>query len=314
MFNETETALSEAADGLLFACGGAYEKLAADFGCCVIRRSLPADRVRIIVDGGGGYGPMWLEFAAPGLADAIVCGDFNSAPNAYTLFDAGRRIDCGRGVLLLANNYMGDYLNNDMAADLLRESGVEAEACYVSDDLFSSAGEPRENRGGLCGIGLVCKTAAAAAAAGLPLAEVRRLADKCAERVRSLSALLREDGTLAFGCGFSGEPPAGVVPWRSCRDLAERAAEFLLAELADYPDDPVCLLVDRAKQTCVTEGFVLLNAFRLELEKRGRTVFAAAQGDYFDVFPGQGCVVSVLAADEELRRYLRPVTGYEFTL
>ena len=93
IFNSEETALGEALEGMISAEPETYRRLDTKYGYGMFRRDLPPDRVRIIVDGGGGYGPMWAGFARPGLADAAVHGEFNSAPNAYVLYEMAKAVD-----------------------------------------------------------------------------------------------------------------------------------------------------------------------------------------------------------------------------
>lgn len=61
----------------------------------------------------------------------------DSAPNAYVLYEMAKNIDCGKGILFLTNHYMGDYLNNDMAVELLAHDNINAAMCCISDDILS---------------------------------------------------------------------------------------------------------------------------------------------------------------------------------
>lgn len=155
LWNSRETALNEALNGIKRACPGKYTRLETEYGYGLYRNNISSNRVRIIVDGGGGYGHMWSAFAEEGLADAMVHGNFDSAPNAYVLYEMAKNIDCGKGILFLTNHYMGDYLNNDMAVELLAHDNINAAMCCISDDILSCEGEIAENRGGLHGIGQV---------------------------------------------------------------------------------------------------------------------------------------------------------------
>lgn len=78
-WNSRESALDEALNGIMRACPGKYTRLPSEYGYGLYRNNLPENQVRIIVNGGGGYGPMWSGFAEEGLADAIVHGNFDSA-------------------------------------------------------------------------------------------------------------------------------------------------------------------------------------------------------------------------------------------
>lgn len=314
IFNKEETVLDEAMRGMLFAEPGKYKRLDTEYGYGISLVNLKADCVRIILDGGGGYGAMWAGFAQPGLGDAIVQGNFNCAPNAYVLYEMAKQIDAGKGVLFLCNHFMGDYLNNDMALELLEHEGINARACYISDDICSASGEPKENRGGLHGIAQVCKIAANAAAKGCSLEEVYRLAEKANERLRSISLEIDKKNQILVGPGFSGEPPVEKRPFVSADQFVELALEKLLEELKTYDAEPVYLNINRMRRMCFTEGFVVLHAAKRYLEKRGVRVCGGSVGCYFDVFPLNGCMFSLLSLDSELQDYFGVASGYDFTV
>lgn len=314
IFNKEETALDEALQGLLFAEPMKYKKLDTQYGYGINRTDLPEGCVRIILDGGGGYGPMWLGFAQTGLADAVVEGNFNCAPNAYVLYEMAKQIDAGKGILFLCNHFMGDYLNNDMALELLEHEGIHAKACYISDDICSAVGEAREERGGLHGIAQVSKIAANAAARGLPLKEVYRLAQKSNERVRSVTLGVDERGQVLLGPGFSGEPPMWAEPFTSADAFVKLALDRLLEDLKPCDTEQVFLNINRMRRMCVTEGFVVLQAAKKYLEKRKIFIYGGSVGNYFDVFPFNGCIFTLIALDKELREYFGIASGYDFTV
>lgn len=314
IFNSEETALYEALEGIRSAEPGKYGRLDTKYGYGLFCKELADGRVRIIVDGGGGYGPMWAGFAQQGLADAMVQGEFNCAPNAYVLYEMAKTIDAGKGVLFLCNHFMGDYLNNDMALELLAHEGIQAKACYVSDDICSCIGEEKEARGGLHGISQLVKLASAGAAQGLSLEEVYRLVQKGNERLRSVTMKVNEEGEIQVGPGFSGEPPVETVRFESADQLVSLALDRLLSELEAYGTDQVYLCISRLRRMCFTEGFVVLHAAVRYLREKGISVCGSTVGTYFDVFDSNGCMLSLLAVDEEMKAYLGSVSGYDFTV
>lgn len=313
VWNSGESAHEEALQGIMLANPGKYTRLPSPYGYGLYRTNLPQNQVRIIINGGGGYGPMWAGFADEGLADAMVHGNFDSAPNAFVLYEMAKTIDCGCGVLFLTNHFMGDYLNNDMAVELLAHDGIEAKLCCISDDILSCEGEEKEHRGGLHGIGQVCKICAAAAGDGLPLDEVWRLAEKVNSRLRSLSVNIRGDKVF-YGEGFSGEPAAKIEEYQSVDRMVAEAFDILLKEMGQWKDDTFYVSVNSHCSVGYTETFAILNSAVRQLGARGLAVEGCAAGTYFDVFEGSGCMLSLLACDEELKDYIRPVKGYGFVI
>lgn len=311
IWNTRENAHDQVLQGILRANPGKYQRLSTKYGYGLYLNYLPKNQVRIIINGGGGYGPMWSGFADEGLADAMVHGEFDSAPNAYVLYEMAKTIDSGRGVLFLTNHFMGDYLNNDMAVELLARDGIQAEVCYATDDMFSCKGEPRENRGGLHGIGQICKLAAVAARRGFDLETVKQTAEKTNSRLLSLSVNVR-DGQMLFGEGFSGEPAACSFPYHCVDELAKEACRLLLEETRPGQQEACYLSVNSHCSVGYTESFVLLNVLASELEASGIRLCGCAVGTYLDVFEGAGCMISLLGCDEEMEKYLCPVAGYGF--
>ena len=313
--NPDTDALEQMLSGILAAHPGKFTTLTNLYSHTLLKQLPQENRVQIIISGGGGYGPMFAGFVGEGLADAMLEGDFDCAPNAYALYEVGKAMHRGKGILYITNNFTGDFLNNDMARELLCSEGIEARVCYVSDDLFSARGESKEKRGGLCGIGLLMKVAAAAADKGLPLEEVFRLVEKANARLRSVTALVDEKaGTLAFGAGFSGEAPPVVVRYESARALAEQAVDFILGELEGY-EGAAYFTVNRTRAMSYLEGYVVLDDVCQSLKRHGRAVAGCSAGGYFDAFHHQnGCIISVLVADAELAEYVRPVTDSDFSI
>ena len=94
----------------------------------LVKRRPTLDRVAVLISGGGANGPLFPGYVADGLADGAVVGAPYAAPNAYAIYEAGRYLGREKGVLLLYNNFAGDYLNNDMAQELLEMDGIAVES------------------------------------------------------------------------------------------------------------------------------------------------------------------------------------------
>ena len=83
----------------------------------LLKREPTLDRVQIIISGGGSNGPFIPGFVGEDMADAAVVGPPYTAPSAYALYEAGKLLGREKGVLLLYNNFMGDYLNDDLVRE-----------------------------------------------------------------------------------------------------------------------------------------------------------------------------------------------------
>ena len=153
----------------------------------LVKRTPTPDRFSIIISGGAGNGPLFPGYVGEGLADAASIGGPFSAPNAYAIYEAAKQLGSKKGVLLLYNNFAGDYLNNDMAQELLEQEGIQVETVISNDDIATALGEPRAERNGRCGIALLIKLAAAYAKAGMELKEAAQLLRYATTRLGTLS-------------------------------------------------------------------------------------------------------------------------------
>ena len=130
----------------------------------IIRADAPvADKVGIVIGGGAGHEPLFLEYVGPGMADASAHGQIFAAPAPELVLEAIRAVHAGKGVMLLYNNYAGDCLNFDMAQDMAREEGIEVETVRVNDEIASAPKGSEEDRRGTTADHVVIKIAGAAA-------------------------------------------------------------------------------------------------------------------------------------------------------
>ena len=287
--------------------------LPSEYGFGIYKRRILDDNVRIIVNGGGGYGPMWLGLLGEGLPDATISGYLNAAPNAYIIYEMGKKIAGRKGVLLLTNNFMGDYLNNDMALELLAHEGIPAKAIYVTDDIYSSDKTSPLERTGLIGIGQICKIAAAAASSEMSLDAVYQLCFATNRRIRSLSMLLQGERFL-LGKGIAGDPEKEVITCNSRKEIARCMIRRLLDDYGEnnYRNVYISLSVNRV--ISYVESYSWLFYLREALDKQGIGILGSACGTYLDVYGGPGMMVSLVFGNEEINPYLKVVSGNGFEI
>lgn len=199
-YNSAETLVADAIDGLILGSGGRLARLDGYPEIkVVLRTDRPADRVAVISGGGSGHEPAHAGFVGEGLLDAAVCGDIFASPTVDAVLAAILAVTGPAGCLLIVKNYGGDRLNFGLAAERARTLGLDVEMVIVGDDI-ALPDNPRPR--GIAGTIFVHKAAGHAAAAGLPLAEVRRRAADAAGAVKSL-------GVATSACSIPGRPPEG---------------------------------------------------------------------------------------------------------
>lgn len=258
----------------------------------------------VIVSGGAGNGPLFPGYVGEGLADAAAIGGPFSAPNAYAILEAGRMLGREKGVLLLYNNFAGDYLNNDMAQEMLETEGIEVESVIVADDIATAVGEPRENRSGRCGIALLIKLAGAYALAGMPLKEAAEKLRYAATRLGTLSLHIDEEQSMVcYGGGFSGEPPIRTEKHMDVHKAASDICDMLLADIKPGADEKLFLLVNRLRMTSYADGYVMADAIYRELASR-HDLAEFRSGVYSNILDSYGYDFSILCMDEETASFM----------
>ena len=103
-------------------------------------------KVGIVIGGGAGHEPLFLEFIGKGMADASVHGQVFTAPTPDKVLDAIKAADSGEGVILLYNNYAGDVMNFDMGQDFARLEGHKVETVLINDEISAFPVEQAEER------------------------------------------------------------------------------------------------------------------------------------------------------------------------
>src|SRR3990170_7709 len=66
----------------------------------VIRKDAPvADKVGVVIGGGAGHEPLFLEYVGPGMADAEVHGQIFAAPTPALIVEAVKAANSNKGVM-----------------------------------------------------------------------------------------------------------------------------------------------------------------------------------------------------------------------
>ena len=121
---------------------------------------------------------------------------------------------------MIVKNYSGDCMNFNNAAALAKEDGVEVDAVYVNDDIAVKDSLYTVGRRGVAGTVFVHKIAGAKAEQGGSLQEVKAVAQKVIDNVRSFGFALTSctvpaagsptfeigEDEMEFGVGIHGEP------------------------------------------------------------------------------------------------------------
>ena len=282
----------------------------------ISRTQKKQNKVALISGGGSGHEPAHAGFVGTGMLDAAICGDVFASPSQIQVYQGIRQVANDAGVLMIIKNYSGDMMNFKNGAALATEDGVNVEYVKVADDIAVEDSLYTVGRRGVAGTIFVHKIAGAAAEAGKSLTEVKAIAQKAADNVRSIgfaftSCTVPAKGTptfelgedeMEYGVGIHGEPGIRREKMMPSKDLAERMVDDLLKDLGDVQE--VCVLVNGFGATPLQELYVNHRDACVALQKRGIQVHRAFVGNYMTSIDMAGASLTLLKVDDELKQYV----------
>ena len=276
-----------------------------------------AGKVGIVIGGGAGHEPLFLEFIGKGMADASVHGQVFTAPTPDKVLDAIKAADSGNGVILLYNNYAGDVMNFDMGQDFARLEGIKVETVLINDEISAFPPEQAEERRGTTADHLVIHVAGAAAEAGMPFDELKALIERAVFNCRSLGVSTSEctlpetglktfelpEGRMEFGMGIHGEAGIEQVDLMTADATAERLIDDIVKDLPFKEGDEVIALVNGYGATTRMEMFIVMRHMHKYLEKLGMSVYDTELGEFCTAQEMAGVSVTLMKLDDELKKY-----------
>ena len=286
----------------------------------VKKKAVNRNKVQLISGGGSGHEPAHAGFVGKGMLDAAVCGDVFASPSQIQVYNAIKQTKSNKGTLLIIKNYSGDCMNFNNAAQLAKEDidGLKIDAVYVNDDIAVTDSLYTVGRRGVAGTVFVHKIAGAAAEMGKSLEEVKAIAQKTIDNVRSLGFALTSctvpakgtptfdigDDEMEFGVGIHGEPGRTREKIQSADQLAERIVKDLIADLKVKKGDEVSLLINGFGGSPLQELYLFNNSVSKELAKAGVKIYRTFVGNYMTSIDMAGASVTILKMDDELKAHI----------
>jgi len=313
LINDPKSVVIEMCQGMVKAFP---ENLLLDEEFMVISRKNPNKNKVILISGGGsGHEPAHAGFVGKGMLDAAVCGDVFASPSVMQVFNAIKHNHSEQGVLLIIKNYSGDVMNFESAAAMAEDYDIRVDSVCVNDDISI---EKKEDRRGVAGTIFVHKIAGALAERGASLKQVKEIAQRVIDNVRTLGVALTsctvpargkptfdlEEDKIEVGVGIHGE--AGIFRDRllSAKETAELIIEKILGELSVSKEEEVAILINGFGGTPLQELFILNNEVASILKDKGITVAKTLVGSYMTSIDMEGASISVLKLDEQMKRLL----------
>jgi dihydroxyacetone kinase-like protein len=274
-------------------------------------------KVGIAMGNGPGHEPAMIGFVGEGILDVNAPGEIFTAPVAARILAAMKAADRGAGVLLYVANHAGDVLNARMAVDMALDEGLNIDHVILWDDIASAPPDQPEERRGIAGQMFPFKMAGSAAEAGLPLAEVKRVAEKARDNTRTLAVALTScihpvTGEMMFdlpadeievGMGVHGEAGAGRRKMGKADEIMEIVTERVLNDKPYVSGEEVCVLINGMGSTTLMEMFILYRRLASILKSKHIAVHKAKLGNFITTQEMAGFSLSLCAVDEELKHF-----------
>ena len=314
--NSVDTVLDESLDGLVAAHADILA-LGADRKF-VRRKTLKPGKVALISGGGSGHEPLHGGLVGQGMLDAACPGQVFTSPTPDQMVAAAEEVNTGAGVLFIVKNYEGDVMNFDMAAEMSEgiQQVVTNDDVAVEDSLYTTG------RRGVAGTLIVEKIVGAAAEEGRGLDALRQLGDRVNGRTRSMGVALTSctvpaagkpnfeigDDEMEFGVGIHGEPGRRRAKLASADAIAEEICEAITGDLGAAARGNALLFVNGFGATPSMELYLMYNAARKILEKRGVRIVRSLVGSYVTSLDMAGCSITLsMLDDESVRLWDAPV-------
>lgn len=306
--NSVDGVLAESLDGLAAAHAdlvalGPERKF-------VRRRELNPKKVALVSGGGSGHEPLHAGFVGYGMLDAACPGQVFTSPTPDQIVEAAQAVSGEAGVLFIVKNYAGDRMNFEMAAEIAegRTATIVTDDDVAVENSIHSIG-----RRGVAGTLIVQKIVGAAAERGADLEGCVALGERVNARTRSMGVALTSctvpaAGTPTFslgedememGVGIHGEPGRRRVKLERADAIADEMTTAIAQDLDARDGAEALLLVNGFGGTPAIELYLMYNAARRMLEKRGLRIARSLVGSFVTSLDMAGCSLTVSLLDTE---------------
>jgi len=306
--NSVDGMLAESLDG--FAAAHADLVVLGPERKFVRRRELNPRKVALVSGGGSGHEPLHAGFVGYGMLDAACPGQVFTSPTPDQIVEAAQAVAGEGGVLFIVKNYAGDRMNFEMAGEIAE---CRIATVVTDDDVAVENSTHSIGRRGVAGTLIVEKIVGAAAEKGVDLAGCVALGERVNARTRSMGVALTSctvpaAGTATFslgedemevGVGIHGEPGRRRVKLERADAIAHEMTTAIAEDLDARDGAEALLLINGFGGTPTIELYLMYNAARRMLEKRGLHVARSLVGSLVTSLEMAGCSLTVSLLDAE---------------
>ena len=313
VINDPEYVVEEMLEGMTYAYPQYVKKL--DNANVIVRKDSKLDKVALVSGGGSGHEPSHGGFVGYGMLDGAVAGAVFTSPTPDQVYEAIKAAANDAGVLLVVKNYTGDVMNFDMAKEMAEMEGIKVDSVIVDDDVAVENSTWTIGRRGIAGTIFVHKLAGAKAETGATLEEVKAVAEKVINNVRSMGMALTpctvpaagkpnftlDENEMEIGMGIHGEPGTHREELKTADEIVTHLMDKILADMNLAKGDEVAILVNGLGGTPLMEQFIINRKVNKILEEKKINIYKTILGEYMTSIEMAGFSISLLKLDDELK-------------
>lgn len=313
VINDPEYVVEEMLEGMIYAYPQYVKKL--DNANVIVRKDSKLDKVALVSGGGSGHEPSHGGFVGYGMLDGAVAGAVFTSPTPDQVYEAIKAVANDAGVLLVVKNYTGDVMNFDMAKEMAEMEGIKVDSVIVDDDVAVENSTWTIGRRGIAGTIFVHKLAGAKAETGATLEEVKAVAEKVINNVRSMGMALTpctvpaagkpnfilDENEMEIGMGIHGEPGTHREELKAADEIVTHLMDKILADMNLEKGDEVAILVNGLGGTPLMEQFIINRKVNKILEEKNINIYKTILGEYMTSIEMAGFSISLLKLDDELK-------------
>ncbi len=281
----------------------------------VIRKNLKSNKVALVSGGGSGHEPAHAGYVGFGMLDAAVAGSVFTSPSSGAILKAIKAVANPKGVFCIVKNYTGDVMNFEIAIEQAAMQGIKIDYVIVGDDVASQ--NTAVGRRGVAGTVLVHKIAGALAETGTDLANVKAIAQKTIDNVRSMGMAIKpctvpatgipsfelSDKEMEMGIGIHGEPGIRREQIANADSITRKMLDRILTHL-EYAGHEVVVMVNGMGGTPFMELCIVNNFIKDYLYRNGGIeIYDTMIGNYMTSIEMAGFSITLLRLDDELKTY-----------
>ena len=317
IINNADNFVEESISGLVKSYPEIY-KYSSETNKVLMRSVKGNNKVGLVSGGGSGHLPLFTGYIGKGLLDSCAIGNVFASPSVDEISTAIKSANSEKGVLCIYGNYGGDVMNFYMASEMLEMEDIKVESIVVADDVASASKEEKEKRRGVTGMLYVFKTTGAIAESGADFDEVKRVAVKTNENIRTMGIALTPtilpqagkptfeigDDEMEIGMGIHGEPGIRRGKLKTANEITEELSEKLLSDIDLNKGDKVSVLINSLGATPHEELFIVADKFNNILNDNGIINSKSYVGRYATSMEMAGMSITILKLDDELEKLL----------